>query len=110
MTKVIGLAELVVSPTAALFEGHDDVPVSMFVTTPPPGRGPVLHTHPYAEVFLVEEGVATFTAGEEEIVVEAGNVVTVPPETPHRFENSGDGALRVVSVHPSPRVEQTDLE
>lgn len=33
----------------------------------------------------------------------------VPPETPHGFKNAGEDTLRVVSVHPSPRVVQTNL-
>jgi quercetin dioxygenase-like cupin family protein len=33
----------------------------------------------------------------------------VPAETPHGFKNRHDGTLRVVSVHPSPAVQQTDL-
>ena len=30
-----------------------------------PGRGPALHKHPYAEVFIIQEGEATFTVGAE---------------------------------------------
>lgn len=110
--RVHELEDLRSSPTACLFEGAkhgDGIAGSMFVTTPPPGRGPQLHLHPYAEMFLVEAGEATFTAGDESFVAREGQVVVVPPETPHRFENTGDGELRVVSFHPSPQVEQTDL-
>ena len=32
------------------------------VVNAPPGGGPNLHTHPYEEVFVVQEGHATFTA------------------------------------------------
>jgi mannose-6-phosphate isomerase-like protein (cupin superfamily) len=100
------------SETAALFQGAGagGVPVSMFITEYPGGRGPDLHLHPYAEVFLVEQGTAEFRAGDERRSVEAGHVVVVPPETPHGYKNRGEGLLRVVSVHPSPTVVQTDLE
>ena len=47
--------------------------------------------------------------GEEELTVTGGHVVVVPPHTPHRLENTGEGILRVVSIHPSGAVEQTDL-
>ncbi len=97
------------SPTAALFEGGEEVPVSLFITRYPRGRGPDLHLHPYPEVFVVQDGTARFTVGEESVVVEAGNVVVVPAETPHGFKSEGDEELRVVSVHPSPVVRQTDL-
>jgi hypothetical protein len=42
-------------------------------------------------------------------VVEGGHVVVVPEETPHGFKGDGDDTLRVVSVHPSPTVKQTNL-
>ena len=110
MASVVALSDLQRSPTAALFQGRDEAPVSIFVTRYEQGGGPDLHLHPYPEVFVVEEGTATFTAGDEEIVVDAGHVVVVPAETPHGFKNRGpDAVLRVLSVHPSPTVQQTDL-
>jgi quercetin dioxygenase-like cupin family protein len=108
---VQAVEELRRSETAALFQGAaaGGVAVSMFITESPAGRGPDLHLHPYGEVFLVERGTAEFTAGEELRLVEAGHVVVVPPETPHGFKCRGEALLRVVSVHPSPEVVQTDL-
>src|SRR5687767_2740707 len=108
--KVFPLAELRRSPTALLFQGGDDIDASMFITEYDEGGGPDLHLHPYPELFLVEEGFATFTVGDTEHRVEAGNIVVVPPETPHGFKNrEPSGRLRVVSVHPSPTVQQTNL-
>ena len=109
MATVIPLEQLRRSPTAALFEGRDEVPVSIFVTRYERGQGPDLHLHPYPEVFVVETGTALFTAGDDELTAGAGHVVVVPAETPHGFKNPGDEVLRVVSVHPSPTVRQTDL-
>jgi mannose-6-phosphate isomerase-like protein (cupin superfamily) len=109
MAKVIALDEIRRSPTAALFEGGNDAPVSIFVTNYPRGRGPDLHLHPYAEVFVVQAGTARFTVGDEQVEVGAGHMVVVPPETPHGFKGAGDDTLRVVSVHPSPAVQQTNL-
>ena len=109
MPDVVPIEELRRSPTAALFEGGDEIPVSIFVTEYSRGQGPDLHLHPYPEVFVVQTGTATFTAGEEEFTVAAGHIATVPAHTPHGFKAAGDETLRVVSVHPSPRVEQTDL-
>ena len=109
MATVTPIEELRLSPTAALFEGGDTVPVSIFVTRYERGQGPDLHVHPYPEVFVVEDGVATFTVGDEEIDVPAGHIVTVPARTPHGFKGAGDDELRVVSVHPSATVQQTDL-
>lgn len=53
--------------------------------------------------------MAEFTAGDERQQVVGGHVVVVPPETPHGFKNHGDGPLRIVSIHPSPSIAQTDL-
>ena len=109
MATVTPIEDLRLSHRAALFEGGDQIGVSIFVTTYEDGEGPDLHTHPYAEAFVVETGTAVFTAGEEELVVEGGNVVVVPPETVHGFKSRGSETLRVVSVHPSPEVIQTNL-
>ena len=69
----------------------------------PPGGGPKLHRHPYEEVFVVQEGNATFTAGEEIIEVSGGHVVVVPAGVAHKFVNSGTGRLRQVNIHASDR-------
>jgi mannose-6-phosphate isomerase-like protein (cupin superfamily) len=111
MTSVTPLSDLRVSPTALLFEGSDQIDASIFVTEyPEPETGPDLHVHPYPEAFVVEAGTARFTAGEEILEVAAGNVVVVPAQTPHGFKNAGEDTLRVLSVHPSPRVEQRWIE
>jgi len=111
MPTVIPIDDLRRSPTAALFEGGDEIPISTFIAEyPRAGQGPDLHTHPYAEAFVVLAGTARFTAGEEQVEVAAGHVVVVPPETVHGFKNVTDGeTLHVVSIHPSPKVKQTNL-
>ena len=111
MALLLDLADMRRSPTAWLFQGgaHGGAPVSFFVTHTPPGRGPGLHVHPYAEVFLVQEGTATFHVDGEEYPVDAGHVVIVPARALHGFKNRGDDELAVVSVHPYPHVVQTDL-
>jgi quercetin dioxygenase-like cupin family protein len=93
----------------AVFEGHGEAPVSFYVTEFERGEGTPLHLHPYPEVFLVEKNVALFTAGDEEMTVSAGHFVVVPAETPHRYVGASDEPVRVVSVHPSPEVVQTNL-
>jgi quercetin dioxygenase-like cupin family protein len=98
------------SHRAVKYEGGDEIPVSMFLVRYERGDVVGLHTHPYAELFVVEEGTGVFTVGEDEIEVAAGNIVVVPAETPHSFRNDRDEVLSVHSVHPSPSVQQTDLE
>ena len=109
LVTVIPIEELRRSAMSALFEGGDDAPISFFVTEFPRGRGPDLHMHPYPEVLLVETGTALFTMGERQFTVSGEHVVVVPAHTPHGFKGAGDDTLRVVSVHSSGTVIQTDL-
>lgn len=91
-----------------LFQGgkYGDIPLAFFWVNAAPGQGSRLHLHPYEEVFIVQEGRATFTVGEATIEVEEGHVVIGPAEVPHKFTNSGTGLLRMVNIHPSPYVIQ----
>ena len=93
------------------FEGYryGDVGVSFFLVESPPGRGAVLHTHPYEEIFLTLEGEATFTVGDATIEVGAGQIVVAPAGVPHKFVNSGTGPLRQVDIHPSGRIMQDNI-
>jgi mannose-6-phosphate isomerase-like protein (cupin superfamily) len=111
MAIVLSLEELASSDMSSQFEGgrYGGSDLSFFVTNAAPGRGPKLHTHPYTEVFIVQEGEGTFTAGDEQLLVTAGNVIVVPPETPHRFENTGDTTLRQVSIHDAGQMQTTWL-
>jgi mannose-6-phosphate isomerase-like protein (cupin superfamily) len=82
---------------------HDGIGVSLIFTEAKPGQGPSLHLHDYVEVHVVQAGEAVFTAGDEERLVGAGEVVIVPPGVPHRFEAAGDGTFRELGIHVSPR-------
>jgi mannose-6-phosphate isomerase-like protein (cupin superfamily) len=84
-------------------EDHGGVGVCVLFVDAAPGQGPGLHKHPYEEVFIVQEGRGTFVVGDEEVEVGAGEIAIVPADTPHRFVNTGDGQLRQVDIHVSPR-------
>ena len=89
---------------------EQSAPVSIYFVQAPPGRGPVLHFHPYVEVAIVQEGRATITVGDEQREATAGDIVVIPAGTPHKFVNSGTSTLRQIDIHVSPRFIQTDLE
>ncbi len=76
--------------------------MSVITVDTEPGDGPKLHRHPYEEVFVVIDGEATFTLGDEQRVVHGGEIVVAPPGLPHAFVNSGSGRLRSVDIHASP--------
>jgi mannose-6-phosphate isomerase-like protein (cupin superfamily) len=84
---------------------HGDVPFCVILVHSRPGAGPKLHRHPYAEVFIVESGQATFRIGEHEVVVDGGNVVVSPPGEAHGFVNSGTGELRLTAIHGAGRFD-----
>ena len=80
MTHIINKSDLAHSETSYEFEGHHyaDTRVSFIVIDAPPGSGPKLHRPPYEEVFIVQEGSVTFTAGDDIIEASGGQVVVVP--------------------------------
>lgn len=111
MTRVLDRADLAQGETAYEFEGRrHDAGVSFIVIYAPPGGGPKLHRHPYEEVFVVQEGTVTFTAGEEIVEASGGQIVVVPAGVPHKFVNSGAGPLRQIDIHPTGRFVTEWLE
>src|SRR3954466_12769510 len=101
---VLKVADLPLSNIAHEFVGadHGGVGVCVIIVEAPPGRGPSLHTHPYEELLLVQEGSGTFTLGDETLEVGAGELVVVPPGVPHAFTNTGEGVLKQIDIHVSP--------
>ncbi|MBO0703217.1 MAG: cupin domain-containing protein [Candidatus Dormibacteraeota bacterium] len=89
---------------------HGDVPVSILVDRSQPGEGPALHRHPYDEVWVLEQGTVTFTAGDRSLPVTAGTVVTVPAGEFHGFTNTGTTPLQMVCIHTRARIETEWLE
>ena len=89
--RIIDGDDLPHSETAHRFEGylHGEANVSFFLIDSPRGGGPGLHTHPYEEVFVIQDGGVTFTVGEATIEAKGGQIVVVPADVPHKYVNSG---------------------
>lgn len=103
---VVRVETLPDSGSSHRFDGaNHGAPVSFFLIHSEPGDGPGLHHHPYAETFIIEEGQATFTVGEDTIVAHAGDIVVAPADVLHGFVNSGSGVLRSVNIHPVAEME-----
>ena len=79
-------------------EFHSEA-LSIITTDMAPGRGPDLHRHPYEEVFVILEGEATFTLGDEQRVAGPGDFVVAPPGVPHAFKNTGERSA-ALGQHP----------
>ena len=85
-------------------EGHTTgSETSVIVVDMPPGPGPALHRHPYAETFILLEGRARFTIEGQQIEASAGSVLVAPANAAHTFENPGPGRLLQVDIHASDR-------
>jgi mannose-6-phosphate isomerase-like protein (cupin superfamily) len=111
MPRPLPFTDLPGSDRARRFEGKDHgASVSFFLSTHAPGEGPRLHRHPYEETFILLAGQATFTVGDESLNPAPGHVLIVPPNTPHKFVNSGETRLQQVSIHSAPEMVQEDLE
>jgi mannose-6-phosphate isomerase-like protein (cupin superfamily) len=110
--RIIKQRELPSTKIARDLVGADfgGVGVSIIFVDAPPGRGPRLHKHPYEEIFVLLEGEATFRAGDQELRATAGDIVIMPPETPHAFTSSGSGRLRQIDIHVSPAFRTEWLE
>jgi mannose-6-phosphate isomerase-like protein (cupin superfamily) len=104
--KIVDFAELG-EGDARTFRGadHGGMPVSFILDREKPGSGPALHRHPYDEVWILDEGEVTFTAGDETLTAGPGSIVVVPAGTPHQFKNTGTKPVRMVCIHPRAQME-----
>ncbi len=102
--RIIDLADPGYGEDPNEVQGHNhNAAVSIIVVDAPPGSGPKLHRHPYEEVFVIQDGTVTFTAGDETIEATGGQVMVVPAGVAHKFTNLGTGRLRQVDIHSSGR-------
>ena len=89
---------------AVEFEGEPyGAGVSFLLGDLPPGTGPRLHTHPYAEICIVRSGRAAMTADGREVIAGPGDIVVIGPETSHSFVAVGEKRLDMVCIHVSER-------
>ena len=107
---MIRIDDLPSSVDASRFDGHEHgAEVSFFLSHNRPGTGPKLHRHPYEETFIVQEGDVLFTLGDRVVEATAGDIIVVPPRTPHKFVSRG-ATHRQISIHPVARMETEWLE
>ena len=66
------------------------------------GQGPRLHKHPYDETWVINNGNLTFHAGDQQLDAGPGDIVIVPPDTPHKFTNNGPGQASFICIHANP--------
>ncbi len=68
-----------------------------------PGIGAPTHTHPdgLEEIIMVLEGTAEFWVDGEHTMLEAGDLMILPPYSHHGFKNVGTETLHVLAVFSS---------
>jgi mannose-6-phosphate isomerase-like protein (cupin superfamily) len=73
----------------------------------PGGFVAATHVHPHqTERFRVLDGLLGLRLGDEELIAAPGDVAVVPPRTPHRFWNAGEGETRFLcEVRPALQFE-----
>lgn len=65
--------------------------------SPPTGVKEPEHIHPFQENnFMIISGSCTFSVNGKEQLVEAGSYISIPPNTPHFFYNSGNESCHYV--------------
>jgi mannose-6-phosphate isomerase-like protein (cupin superfamily) len=82
------------------YEGFQyDTNVSFIWVDMPPGGAIRLNKHPYQEIFIIQEGVATFTIGTAILEARAGQIICVPANVPHKLMNLSDRQLKQVDLY-----------
>jgi len=100
---IINRDELPLDGNTYEFEGlhHQDTNVSFIWVDMPPGGSVRLHKHPYKEIFIIQEGVSTFTVGSTTLEAVAGQIIIVSANVPHKFMNNSDVQLKQIDIHVS---------
>jgi mannose-6-phosphate isomerase-like protein (cupin superfamily) len=89
---------------------HEAADISFIWVDMLPGDTVRLHKHPYKEVFIIQEGRSTFTVGSITLEAQAGQIIIVDANVPHKFINSGEGRLQQIDIHVSDRFITVWLE
>jgi unsaturated pyranuronate lyase len=83
---------------AAVLSGLHGEQVMMVINTTQPGCGVSPHSHPHEQIGIVLEGEATYRIGDEERIVEKGDVYHVPANVPHCTACIGDEPTVMLEV------------
>lgn len=74
-------------------------------TTLEPGHTPRPHSHEFEQVVYIVSGRARFCVGDEELVMDPGDMLVVPPGVEHCAQTIGDEAVVDLSVFTPKRDE-----
>ena len=83
-------------------DGAENFAMRMFELQP--GGYTPLHTHKHEHEVFILQGQGTFVCEGQEYEFSAEYVIFVPPNTEHRFNNTGDSVLRFLCLIPASAV------
>lgn len=84
--------------------------IAMGFTIYPVGEKGAPHAHFGEETIFIIKGKARISSGDEEHILEPGDVVYLPPEEVHTLENIGDEELQFIWVYTPPGDERSIRE
>ena len=79
---------------------HGDADVRVWQVEIQPGTPAVPHSVTRTEVFVVQDGEAIANIAGNETIVQAGNVLVVPADTPFHLRAQGETPFRAVVCFP----------
>lgn len=79
------------------------------VTVKPAGRLSLQLHHQRSEHWVVIQGTATVTRGEDVFDLAKGQSLGIPVNTPHRLENPGEDILHIIEVQNGPYLGEDDI-
>jgi quercetin dioxygenase-like cupin family protein len=85
--------------------GDDGGPIFTGVQTCDPLYQTPPHQHPYVECLFIVEGTmeAWLVADPTNLTtLHAGDMISLPADTPHAFRNPGPAVLRLLGIHNNP--------
>lgn len=83
--------------------GAEKIDLHLNILQPGSEDGAPYHIHERAEnVYYVLEGTLGLRLGDEEVHVEAGKAVFIPPELPHSVWNAGETEARLLEIYAPP--------
>lgn len=74
-------------------------------TTLDPGHAPRPHSHVYEQIVYLVSGRAKFVVGDDELIMEPGDMLVVPPNVEHWAQTLGDEPVVDLSIFTPKRDE-----
>ncbi|MBI4025422.1 MAG: cupin domain-containing protein [Verrucomicrobia bacterium] len=71
-----------------------------FFEVAPRGYTP-LHQHPYEHEVYITEGAGSVWRDGQEVAIQPGDVLLIPPDEKHQFKNTGKGAFKFMCLIPA---------